>query len=262
MPASVGAALIHTPFHLPRMDSPTDPFEKVSFKTAEGFTLHGWYFRSKAPSRGLVIYLHGKDSNRGNGAKAARHFLPLGFDVLAYDARAHGGSEGRFSTLGFREKGDVRLAIDTFGAGRPVFLIGESMGAATALMAAAEDDRVHAVIAAAAFSDMETAVRERATFGREQDIVATLQRFEADTGVRVQDVSPMQSAKSLKLPVLLVHGDEDKGTPFEHSRRIFDALPQGNKTLTHLVGVGHGDVLLHREIWQYIARWVNARGKP
>lgn len=262
IPPSVGAALIHTPFQTPRMDSPSDPFEEISFQSAEGFRLRGWYFRTpKTPARALVIYLHGKDSNRGNGAKAARFFLPLGFDVLAYDARAHGASEGRYCTLGFLEKNDVKVAIDTFADGRPVFLIGESMGAATALLTAGVDDRVRGVISAAVFSDMETVVRDRAIIGSENAIVGTMKRFEEDTGVRVQDVSPMKAASSLRIPVLLVHGDDDFGTPFEHSRRVFNALPEGNKTLTHLTGVGHGDVLLHDETWRYISRWLQARAQ-
>lgn len=260
IPASVGAALIHSPFQTPRMDSPTDPFDEISFKTSDGLLLRGWYFRTDDAPRGLVIYLHGKDSNRGNGAKAARFLLRRGFDVLAYDARAHGKSDGRYCTLGYREKDDVRRAMDQFAGDKPVFLVGESMGAATALQTAPVDGRVKGVISAATFSDLETVVRDRAVIGREKDIVATMKRFEEDTGVRVADVSPVESARAIKIPVLLVHGKEDFGTPFEHSKRVLDALVVEDKKLVHLDGVGHGDVLMHDVTWEYIARWIDERG--
>lgn len=257
----MGAALIHSPFQTPRVDSPSNPYEDISFKTAEGFELRGWLFKAEQP-RALVIYLHGKDANRGNGAKAARFLLKHGFSVLAYDARAHGKSEGRYCTLGFKEKDDVRRAMDQFAGTLPVYLIGESMGAATALQTAPIDARVRGVVAAATFSDLETVIRDRAIIGSEKDIQATMKRFEEDTGVRVKDVSPMESARSIRVPVLLVHGTEDKGTPFAHSKRVLEALPEGLGKLAHLDGVGHGDVLMHDVTWEYIARWLLDRGSP
>lgn len=81
--------------------------------------------------------------------------------MVAYDSRAHGDSAGEFCTYGYYEKQDLQRVIDGID-GRPIVVIGTSLGAAVALQAAAEDSRIDGVVAAESFSDLPTVATERA----------------------------------------------------------------------------------------------------
>src|SRR5687767_565886 len=120
-----------------------------------GVTLRGWSCRASVPRRGTLLYLHGIADNRSSAAGAIERFGRRGFDVVAYDSRAHGESNGDACTYGFYEKQDLRRVLDTLGPG-PIVLLGTSLGAAVALQQAAEDTRVSAVVAAETFSDLRT----------------------------------------------------------------------------------------------------------
>src|SRR5215510_11097199 len=56
----------------------------------DGVTLKGWTCRSSAPRIGTLIYLHGIADNRASAVGAIQRFTARGFDVIAYDSRAHG----------------------------------------------------------------------------------------------------------------------------------------------------------------------------
>ncbi len=60
----------------------------------EGVSLKGWKCRASGPRRGTMIYLHGIADNRTSGAGVIDRFGARGFDVVAYDSRAHGDSGG------------------------------------------------------------------------------------------------------------------------------------------------------------------------
>ena len=90
--------------------------------------------------RGTLIYLHGVADNRASGAGVIERFRKRGFDVVAYDSRAHGESDGDACTYGFYEKQDLRRVLDSVGVG-PIVLVGCSLGAAVALQLAADEPR-------------------------------------------------------------------------------------------------------------------------
>lgn len=230
--------------------------EDIELTTEDGLKLKGWLWKTtRQPVRGWVIYLHGRDSNRGNGVLAARALVDQGFNVLAYDHRAHGQSEGSICTYGVKEAEDAKLAIDHFTTG-PVFLIGESLGAATALITAAQHRRVRGVIAAAPFSDMSIIVREVGTFASEEDVQRVLARFEQDSGVKVEDASPAKAARDIRAPVLLLRGNEDKMMSMEHIDRIRKNLTVENK-FYRLDGADHPTVLTTDEVWSVIVTWID-----
>lgn len=103
--------------------------------------LRGWRCAATTPRRGTIVYLHGVADNRAGAEGVAARFGPRGFDVVAYDSRAHGASDGEACTYGFYEKHDLARVIDTLEGG-PIVLVGSSLGAAVALQAAAVDRRI------------------------------------------------------------------------------------------------------------------------
>lgn len=217
-------------------------------------SLKGWQCTTTAPKRkGTVIYLHGIADNRGSAIGAIQVLLPLGFDVIAYDGRAHGESTGQRCTYGYFEKQDLQRVIDQAGA-KTVILIGHSLGAAIALQAAAIEPRVRGVVAASTFSDLRTIAIERASYFPSWSIGPALERAERDGQFTVADVSPVNSAARIGVPVLLFHGANDRDTAPSHSERVFEALRQ-TKQLIVVPGASHNDVF-NASTWAQIVGWL------
>ena len=258
MPPSWAAnALLH-PQRRPMTRVPDRPFEAVEFDGA-GVKLKGWWFHAPA-KRGTIVVLHGVADNRGSSVGVADHFLARGYDVVAYDSRAHGESGGDACTYGFYEKEDLRRVLDRI-ATRPIALLGFSMGAAIALQEAAVDPRVGAVVAVSPYSDLRTAASERAPFFASKGNLADAFRMaEGEGKFRVDEVSPTAAAARITAPTLLIHGEKDDETPAVHSQRIFAALHEP-KRLIVVPNARHNHVL-DAHVWNEIDRWLDTALAP
>jgi pimeloyl-ACP methyl ester carboxylesterase len=254
LPPEWGANAILHPYKRRATVVPDLPFEDLVF-ASEGVTFRGWQFRGTPPRRGLIVYLHGSADNRQSGLGFAHRFVPQGFDVVAYDSRAHGDSGGDACTYGFHEKKDLSRALDALQANAAI-LFGTSLGGAVALQAAADDPRVIGVISQSSFSDLETIVRERAPFfAKAAEVEVALGIAETRGAFHVAEVSPRLSAARIRVPVLLIHGERDRETPASHSRTIFAALA-GPKELLIVPRAGHNNTLADTETWVRIDRWL------
>jgi pimeloyl-ACP methyl ester carboxylesterase len=252
---TIGAALILHPLHRRVTVSPPPQCHATTFKGA-GVSLQGWRGDAVGPPRGTLVYLHGVADNRASGADVMRRFQKRGFDVITYDSRAHGESGGEACTYGFFEKEDLRRVLDTVRPG-PVILVGSSLGAAVALQLAATDKRVSAVVAAECFSDLKTVVIERAPFFFTDRVVErAIQLAEQEGRFLIETVNPAVAARTIKVPVLVIHGAADTDTPPDHSRRIADALA-GPKQLIFIQGAKHNESL-SGTIWTTIEVWIDS----
>src|SRR5581483_7061901 len=130
--------------HPPRDVPPWTPldlglaYSRVAFPARDGVPLVGWWI--PAPdARGTVVFLHGYGASKAQALGVAPFLHAAGYNVLAYDARAHGESGGTHTTLGLDEVQDVEGAWDWLAARDTtahVALLGWSMGGATAINAA------------------------------------------------------------------------------------------------------------------------------
>jgi uncharacterized protein len=258
MPPSWGAnALLHPPRRVATR-SPAAAREELRL-AGDGVTLAGWRVRAAAPGarRGTVVYLHGVGDNRGSASWAADHLRARGFDVVAYDSRAHGESTGQACSYGYHEKRDLARVLGQLADPGPVVLLGHSMGAAVALQAAADEPRVAGVIAVATISDLRTAAGERAPFVASRgNIDQALRLAEAEGRFRVDEVSPARAAARIRCPVLLIHGAADRETPPAHSQRVLAALPGPHRRLLLVPGAGHNDAL-DAPTWRAVDAWLD-----
>jgi pimeloyl-ACP methyl ester carboxylesterase len=257
---SIGAGLILHPPHRRVVGPPPSSCQEITFR-GEGVNLQGWRGEADGKHRGTLIYLHGIADNRASGAGVMERFRKQGFDVVAYDSRAHGESEGDACTYGFFERQDLRAVLDTVRPG-PVVLIGSSLGAAVALQLAASDPRVSTVVAAESFSDLRSVASERAPFFfTSSAIERAFKLAERQGGFRIEDASPVLAARMIKVPVLIIHGAADSDTSPDHARRLFAALA-GPKRLILLPNAGHNQSLRGGEIWTEIEHWIESVVAP
>jgi pimeloyl-ACP methyl ester carboxylesterase len=254
-PSIAAGALLHPARSTRSVATPNGCVERM-FPGAD-IDLHGWFCEAVGVRRGTLVILHGVADTRAGAAGLVQRFTSKGLDVVAYDSRAHGESGGDSCTYGFWEKEDLGRVIDALRPG-PVVLLGTSLGAAVALQGAAGDPRVAGVVAAEVFSNLEMVVRHRTPrFVPWWLVQRALRVAEERASFRVADVSPEKAARSITVPVLVLHGSADIDTPPDHSRRVLAAL-QGPKHLLLIEGARHNESLRDAGTWDKIEEWIDS----
>jgi len=257
MPPSWGANAILHPRRRPVTSQPAIPFREVAFDS-DGTTIRGWMFPAQPGSGTTVVALHGIADNRESTVWIARRLNAKGLDVLAYDARAHGESGGDACTYGVREKRDVSRALDALGISRAL-LVGNSLGAAVALQAAADEPRVIGVVAADTFLDLDSIARDRAPFfASESQIQRAFALAEVEGRFRVAEASAVLAAARVRVPVLLLRSADDRETSARHAEGVWRALG-GPKELRVVAGAGHGEGL--GKAWSAVESWIEATAR-
>jgi pimeloyl-ACP methyl ester carboxylesterase len=200
--------------------------EDVTITAADGVQLAGWL--AARPGAPALVLLHGYPAEKADLLPLAAALAPR-FTVLLLDQRYFGASGGRATTIGFRERGDLRRAIDFLAARgyRDVGVFGLSLGGAVALLATAEDSRIRAVAAYAPFADLRSLAYE--LYGwlwvLKYPFVALLQGWSLlFFGHDITTVSPERAAVTITVPVLLVASRADEQIPFAHAERLGRAL--------------------------------------
>ena len=225
------------------------PFEPVSITAWDGTTLFGRYYHVSdgAP---LQLQFHGYRSagiqDFCGGNVLARK---AGQNTLIVDQRAHGKSSGTAITFGIREQYDcldwIRWANDRFGADTPIYLSGVSMGAATVLMAAGLPDlpdNVRGVIADSPYSCPREIIR--IVCGKMHLPPALICPFvflgaRLIGGFDMAAGSPKEAVKQAKVPILIIHGEDDRMVPCAMSREIAANCASPIRLET-FPGAGHG----------------------
>jgi pimeloyl-ACP methyl ester carboxylesterase len=252
---TIGAIAIVQPHRRQAKERPELPYEAFSF-SSQGLRLEGWRFPTQVERRGVIVYLHGIGNNRRAGIDVARRLGPLGYEVVAYDARAHGRSQGKYCTYGYYEKDDFVSLLDALQLPRAI-LIGHSLGAAVALQAASIEPRIQAVVALSTFSDLPSIIEDRKPWLlRNAKAEELLEEAAKIAHFPPQEASPLAAAPLIRAPVLLIHGADDDQTPPSHSRRVFEQLTCRRK-LVILEGVGHRDILDSPRTWQAIEQFLS-----
>lgn len=223
-------------------------FEQVSIRSYDGTILSGRYYhhRDGAP---VKILFHGyrsmslRDSAGGFGMAKK-----LGINVLAVDQRAHGSSGGHVITFGIRERRDCQCwaeyIYERFGKDVPIILSGLSMGAATVIMATQLPlpTSVVCVLADCPYSSPREIICKVSEDLKVPDWLAyPLIRTGAFLfgGFDLNSASALDAAAQSKIPILLLHGEDDRFVPCEMSREIHRSS-NGCTQLATFPGAGHG----------------------
>ncbi|MBN1967550.1 MAG: alpha/beta hydrolase [Anaerolineae bacterium] len=222
--------------------------QDVQLATEDGLVLNGWYFDNPIDGDCAVLLLHGFRMNRLEPAVLyGGYFTARGCDLLAYDARAHGESGGTFATFGYYEHDDARLAVGWLAehADVPVTqigLVGDSYGAATALLTAAQEPAIPFVIADSTYTDLYRIFGYQAEIGYGPIMRALF----LDSGMLLAgwrgsfvpgSVAPIDAITQVDAPILLIHSMQDTFTLPEHSQDLL-AVADPARTVLHLTDWG------------------------
>ena len=224
------------------------PYERVFVTSFDGLRLAGRYFHSRdgAP---LAILCHGY---RGTPSRdfcgGADVCFQAGCNVLLIEQRAHGASEGHTISFGVNERYDVvrwaNYAVERFGSGVRIVLAGISMGATAVLMATALPlpENVRGVIADCPFTSPRAIICE---VGRQRGFPAeavwpfAVLSARLYGGFNPNGADAAEAVKRARVPILLIHGEDDDFVPCAMSRQIADANPARIEYHT-FPGAGHG----------------------
>ena len=218
--------------------------EDVELQTDDGMRLSGWWMPNGKPNRPPVVILHGLGASKAHMIDYILLAQEQGNPTLAIDFRGHGGSDPSLTSIGFYESRDVVTAMQFVrerGAGNPV-LWGTSMGAVSALLAAARDGSAAGVIADAPFDTYRNTVLHHAKlmYGlSEYPFVAlAFPMIENRARFRVAEVDCLQAASRIRAPMLILAGEEDQRMPPAMVRTIYERAA-GPKEFWVIPGEGH-----------------------
>jgi len=243
----------------PQEDDPSNydlEFEDVEFPFRRGdVVLSGWYLPGESSSPHL-IFVHGIGSVRSgdNAVELAARMVELGYNVLMFDLRGHGSSGGDKVSGGYFERWDVLGAFDYLvdrgiDPGR-TGLMGFSMGAATSILAAAEEPRITAVAADSPYANASDLIAREAA--RKTPIPGWLTPIFMPAarlltkwiyGIDIGALVPERAVAGLGYPVLVIHGIADERIPWRQGQRVASAAETGS-SIWLVPGVDHVDAFL------------------
>lgn len=225
--------------------------ENVVFPTRDGGELRGWFVPAPASVDGpgpCIVLVYGYGGYKEQMIYYARIVHEAGFSTFMFDMQGSGMRRGKPVTLGMKEKWDLMDAI-RYVQTRPevdaerIGVLGVSMGAATALLAAEDDPAIKAIVSDSSYANMVDMIQPglRAFVGAPAQIFAPLIVWFAESmmGVKASEITPEVSAHKLgKTPVFVIHGADDILTNPKSAKKIYDAL-SGPKELWVVPNCGH-----------------------
>jgi uncharacterized protein len=255
---------------LPRPENgmtPTLPHTEVQLRGQK--TLGAWFIPAPNP-KGTVALFHGYGGDKSRMLGKAEALVQLGYNTLLVDFMGSGTSEGNSTSIGFWEAEQVKTAYAYLleKEAEPIYLFGTSMGA-VAIMKAMQDYPALApagLILEVPFGTMQRTVENRFRIvGAPAFPVAHLLLFWGglQQGFNAYTHNPVEYARAISTPTLLLYGEQDDRVDREEIDDIFANL-QGEKELRTYPLAGHENYLTqYREEWtRDVAAFLGAKGRP
>jgi len=245
---------IHFGFKAPKIAKTGSPanlgmeFRQVNITGHKDANLFGWHIISSAkPQTSTVLVMHGWGVNAEVVMPIALPLYRAGFNVLLVDARNHGqsDSDGHSSMPTFAQ--DIESALDWLKA-QPktgkIAIVGHSVGAAASLLVASRRHDMDAVISIASFAHPDWLMRRYLkTLHIPKPLVAVILRYvEHIIGHRFEAIAPINSARKIRCPVLLVHGEADKTIPVSDVHAINEGCGNPNVKILLIPDADHDSV--------------------
>lgn len=207
------------------------PYEDVRFATRDGLRLAGWLM-PRPGSVAAIVMASGYRDRKTSLLPVAAGLWRHGFSIFLFDFRNQGDSAmDNMQTMGWRERADMKAALDVAAArlpGQRIGALGWSMGAAVALLTAARDERIAAVVADSAFADQPDVIAfnfTQATRLPAWPFTAIAMLFICLlAGYWPQEVRPVDAIGAIApRPLLIIHGERDDMCHVRNAHRLHAA---------------------------------------
>lgn len=232
--------------------NPKQSYSTLKIKGSE--LLEAWVIKTDS-SKGTVILFHGYTGNKAAMLSQSDEFIALGYNTMLVDFAGSGGSEGNETTVGYKEAQDVKACYDylVHKGEKNILLYGVSMGSA-AILKAMNDYPLQpaALIIECPFGTMyQTTCARFKNMGVPSFPMASVLLFWGglQTGFNPFTHNPIEYAKSVKSPTLLLWGACDATVSRQETTAIFSNL-EGPKKLIVYQNAGHENYLKkYRKEW-------------
>lgn len=221
-------------------------YENITIKAADNITLKGWFFPAKSDK--VIILISGIFNSRFNEdyytVPLAQELHAQGYNLVLYDSRAHGESEGKLVTYGIKESQDIISVVNFAKAkgfdGSKIGIIGDSLGAISLLLASPQLQDIGALVVDSGATDIRVILT--GVLQNENHIPAV---FNSGTfwfmkyiyDINVDEIKPIDSlAKIPQRKFLFLHGALDRAIPLSNSNELLQKANPSSKLVIFPTG--------------------------
>lgn len=224
------------------------PVQEWETKSEDGLKLWAQFLPAEEDQHNYIIAVHGYTANHHGIEPAVKPFVEAGYHVLTPDQRGCGNSEGRYLSMGYFEKRDVIVWINeilAYDEQANIVLYGESMGAATVLMAAGEGlpKQVKAVVEdcgyTSAYAMFKDQLKERFSLPEFPFLPSAALIGSLRAGFNFYDADALEAIQHADLPILFIHGGADDYVPTYMGKELYESY-RHEKELLIVEGAEHG----------------------
>lgn len=217
-------------------------YEDLYINTEDGVTINAWYIRA-SPRTITILFCHGNGGNLSHRLDIIRTFIDQGYNVLIFDYRGYGRSEGKPT-----EKGTYLDALAAYNylkerediVEERICIFGRSLGGNIAIALAAGLDKGVLISESGFTSVMDMA---KHVYGVRIPSVFLSHRYDA-----------LSTIKKVEIPKLIMHGKNDRLIPFELALKLFDAAEPPKEF--YAGEGGHEDIYLESGYWRRIREFI------
>ena len=213
-------------------------YSELKVLTTDGLLLKGWNVYAEDTPANTILIFHDLNESKLLYIDHLKQFHDRGFNVAAFDLRAHGNSDGNEFTPGLPALDDAVLMIDSVlgkNGTRHIVLMGVGLGSAIALQAAVYDTRTDGLILQSPFSNYQNYLDRYASlkWGVMKNIwyPVLLRRSQELLRYPVKELDLTKITKYTSVPTLFIIGSEDEKVYTSEALQVFDASITEKKEL-------------------------------
>ena len=224
-------------------------FQDIELKTQDGLKIKGWLIYNDE-ARPTIIVCHGFGTSRSDVLVLAQFLFTAGYNVLLFDFRGHGESQGWYTSFGFLEQNDLLAAVDFLKDNRRIErkdfgVMGVSMGGSIAIMTVADVKQIKAVVADSPYVDLDRSLIRHTEFLLKAPfsflgkiaVFSYRLRFLTDSS----KISPLKAISKISpRAVMIISAIKDSRMPPEDAEELYlNALQPKELFLT--ISAGHSE---------------------
>ena len=223
--------------------------DEKMIESAPGTRIKMIRFHAVGKRKGTVVHFHGNAQNM-TAHLAFTYWIPeQGYDLYIFDYQGYGASEGSPSRQATVVDGKAVIAEALRTAqGLPVFVLGQSLGAAVAFTAAAQlsvqkqPSKICALVLESGFASYRMIAREKlAQHWLTWPLQWPLSFLVSD------ELSPLLYVSQIQIPILFLHGRNDNVVPYSTGLPLYEAYRGSDKTWIEIPNAGHTPSFLKHE---------------